>query len=155
MSLDVGILLLELKDSGDDMSDAICLPGYKNRFSPDLDISRGEFHALLTLDSDTSTVGNLSMVQGVVIKETDSVYQVNLTSNDKLCRGDSGSGFLSNCNQNGTEKCLYGVLSHSIRSTDGHEKACGHTVVVSRLSHKFVNQFILKTLDKVENKCAP
>lgn len=153
--MDVGILLLELKDSGDDMSDAICLPGYKNRFSPDLDISRGEFHALLTLDSDTSTVGNLTRVQGVVIKETVPEYEVNLTSNGKLCRGDSGSGFLSGCKRNGKEKCLYGVLSHSIRSTDGHEKACGHTVVVSRLSHKFVNQFILKTLDKVENKCAP
>lgn len=136
------------------MSNAICLPGYKNDFNANYTFDKGEFDALETLDNDTNSLGQLTMVTGDVINATHLEYEVKLLLNRKLCQGDSGTGFLSTCNGTKTHKCLYGVLSHSTRSTDGVKRPCGHSVVVARIVHRLVMQFIVSTLEQIENKCA-
>lgn len=150
--MDVGILQLELKHAGDDMSNAICLPGYKNTFRQDYTVFRGEIDALLTLNNDANTVGNLTIVRGAVIERTPLEYKVALLSGSQLCQGDAGSGFIAMCEESRDDQCLYGVLSRAVRMSDG-AIPCSGSVVVARTTHSLVQQFILGTLDQIENKC--
>lgn len=151
--MDVGLLQLTLKHTGDEMSNVICLPGYKYPLNSGYTVSRGEFDALETLENNINMLGNLTMVPGRVVEQNTTTleYQVQLLSGAQLCRGDSGSGFIGTCDGKGKQKCLYGVLSHTFGSTD---KTCGHSVVVARTTQKIVQQFILETLDRIENKCS-
>lgn len=153
--MDVGILHLKLKHTGDEMSNVICLPGYKHPLNQRYTVARGEFDALETLENSTNTLGNLTMVPGRVLQNSTNPleYEVQLLSAAQLCKGDSGSGFFGTCDGKGKQKCLYGVLSHSVGSSDG-AIPCAHRVIVARTTHRLVRQFILETMDKIENKCS-
>lgn len=144
---------METKESGDDMSIAICLPGYSIEIPNHFPLLMGEFNSLETQDNKTY-LGRLLQAHVEVnqTKKSSLEYQVQLKSGGQFCKGDSGSGFIAFCPGSRSVKCLYGVLSRTLGTSDS-DQACGSQVVVAATTHLTVNDLIRGFMSQIEGKC--
>ncbi|XP_022223315.2 modular serine protease-like [Drosophila obscura] len=134
---DVGIIILDKRIRLRQDLHVVCLPYY----SPtplNLDQS---FSNVLSWSAD----GYLMSVTGAItepINKTGDVT-INLSSNGKLCPGDSGAGLIVSCRTSvlQSDQCLVGVVSRALRPGE-HGTMCSGEVIAASITGVYIQAWI-------------
>ncbi|XP_034488422.1 modular serine protease-like [Drosophila innubila] len=152
---DTALMHIEEKDNM--ISPIVCLPWLSNVNRENL-YTTDQGRVCSWDSNDLNKFGKLSL--NVVIAKVTNVselhfYRITPLRNAFICKGDSGSGFVSDCyskEQAIFVDCLYGIVSskgHSASIIDG----CTQDISIANIGHANNKDFITETLEQVSNTC--
>jgi len=134
----------------------ICLPWLNDENMPKIrNIEEGEICSWDTGDiMDTGRL-NLTMVLATVAHVSEQNIRLRPSFNQKICKGDSGSGFVSEayCGKvNKKLRFVYGIVSSRGHGSDARD-GCTNDVTIVNTEHSSNRDFIQETLDEISNTC--
>jgi len=98
---------------------------------------------------------NLKMVIANVSEVSEQYIRLRTNFNQKICKGDSGSGFISDgfcVKANQSLKFVYGIVSSTGHGSDVRD-GCTNDVTIVNTEHSSNRDFIQETLDQISNTC--
>ncbi|XP_064535646.1 uncharacterized protein LOC135426476 [Drosophila montana] len=153
-SLNGDVALLKLKYNTEDENgglSTICLPWAYNDDMTEIDKENG----MVVSWNSTNSMLNLTMVVTQIEKKESDGYRVKIKSNQKVCSGDSGSGFSGYCYNEKNEKtnqiCVYGVVSYTNTGIDNF--TCTDNIMVINIRHAQNMHFLKESIEKLSKTC--
>nr|XP_032292165.1 modular serine protease-like [Drosophila virilis] len=149
------IALLKLKYNTKDVNEGpctICLPWAYNNHMTEIDKESG---LVFSWKKHDSTFLNLTLVSTNIEEKESDGFRINILNNQKICSGDSGSGFGGDCfdeqNQKTNQTCVYGVVSYTNTGMDNYK--CAKNIVVLDIRHAQNMDFLKETIKKLSKTC--